>query len=46
MTMNPEQLQLHQALAIIAAYEKALNAILSAKTAEEAHAIAQKALTE
>lgn len=43
MTITQEQL--HQALAINAAYEKALNAIFYAKTVEEAKAIAQKALT-
>lgn len=43
--MNITQQQLHQALAINAAYEKALNAILAAKTVEEAKAIAQEALT-
>lgn len=42
--MTAAQEQLHQALAINAAYEKALNEILAAKTVEEAHAIAQKAL--
>lgn len=42
--MNPAQEQLHQALAINSAYEKALNEILKAATLEEAKAIAEKVL--
>lgn len=42
--MNLTQQQLHQALAINAKYEAALNAILKAKTIEEAVQIATEVL--
>jgi hypothetical protein len=44
--MDITQQQLHQALAIVQAYENALNEILRAKALEEAQAIAKKALGE